>query len=175
MSTGTLQPPLPLQEFLPAHPPSPPLQPPLPLHAFLPAQSCLSSLAHPPSPSPLVCPAHPPSPPLPPTLPLHALWPLQTWLSPPPSSPAYATFASWAPASSPPVTPSITLPKSRRFIDMSFPSVWMSRLVGASQRSVRRPSRWPKYYARAQILDAVFCSATASTLTGHVQPRAPAP
>src|SRR5687767_10293836 len=83
MSTGTLQPPLPLQEFLPAHPPSPPLQPPLPLHE---------------------------------------LWPLQTWFSPPASSPAYATFASSAPARRPPVTPNITLPKSRRFIAMSFPS-----------------------------------------------------
>src|SRR5436309_10284868 len=39
--TGTAQPPLPLQEFLPAHPLSPVLQPPWPLQSFFPAQSCL--------------------------------------------------------------------------------------------------------------------------------------
>src|SRR5882757_10492937 len=38
----TAQPPLPLQEFLPAQPASPVLQPPLPLHEFLPAQSWVS-------------------------------------------------------------------------------------------------------------------------------------
>src|ERR1700760_2297229 len=36
------QPPLPLQEFLPAQPLSPVLQPPLPLQEFLPAQSWVS-------------------------------------------------------------------------------------------------------------------------------------
>src|SRR5688572_10133909 len=122
MSTGTLQPPLPLQEFLPAHPASPPLQPPWPLHAFWPAHSCLAFVAQPPLPLQEFLPAQPLSPPLQPPLPLHALWPLQTWFSPPASSPAYATFASSAPARRPPVTPNITLPKSRRFIAMSFPS-----------------------------------------------------
>src|SRR5262249_51641043 len=39
------QPPLPLQEFLPAQPASPLLQPPLPLHAFWPLQTCLSDVA----------------------------------------------------------------------------------------------------------------------------------
>ena len=34
------QPPLPLQEFLPAQPLSPELQPPWPLQSFLPLQSC---------------------------------------------------------------------------------------------------------------------------------------
>jgi hypothetical protein len=37
-----LQPPLPLQEFLPLQPLSPLLQPPRPLHEFFPAQSCLA-------------------------------------------------------------------------------------------------------------------------------------
>src|SRR5438309_9553254 len=37
-----LQPPLPLQLFLPLQPLSPVLQPPLPLQSFLPLQSCLS-------------------------------------------------------------------------------------------------------------------------------------
>ena len=37
-----LQPPLPLQEFLPLQPASPVLQPPAPLQSFLPLQSCLS-------------------------------------------------------------------------------------------------------------------------------------
>src|SRR5688572_30507224 len=87
-STGTLQPPLPLQEFLPAQPPSPPLQPPWPLQAFLPAHSCLALVAQPPLPLQEFLPAQPPSPALQPPLPLQALWPLQTWLSPPPSSPA---------------------------------------------------------------------------------------
>src|SRR5204862_6653770 len=39
------QPPLPLQEFLPAQPASPLLQPPLPLQPFLPAQSWVSPLS----------------------------------------------------------------------------------------------------------------------------------
>jgi len=38
----TLQPPLPLQLFLPLQPMSPELQPPLPLQLFMPLQSCLS-------------------------------------------------------------------------------------------------------------------------------------
>src|SRR3954451_22173766 len=38
----TAQPPLPLQEFLPAQPLSPVLQPPLPLQLFLPAQAWVS-------------------------------------------------------------------------------------------------------------------------------------
>src|SRR5271167_2854592 len=42
--TGTAQPPLPLQEFLPAQPLSPDLQPPLPLQEFWPLQSCLAPL-----------------------------------------------------------------------------------------------------------------------------------
>src|SRR5580700_10878320 len=37
-----LQPPLPLQEFLPLQPASPVLQPPWPLQSFLPLQSCLA-------------------------------------------------------------------------------------------------------------------------------------
>lgn len=36
-----MQPPLPLQEFLPEQPLSPALQPPWPLQLFLPLQSCL--------------------------------------------------------------------------------------------------------------------------------------
>src|SRR5262245_60050206 len=127
MSTGTLQPPLPLQEFLPAQPLSPPLQPPWPLHAFLPAHSCLAFVAQPPLPLQEFFPSHPTSPLLQPPSPLHALLPLRTWLSPPPSAPAYPTFASPAPASRPPVTPNITLPKSRRFIDISIPSLVMSK------------------------------------------------
>jgi hypothetical protein len=39
---ATLQPPLPLQLFLPLQPMSPVLQPPLPLQLFMPLQSCLS-------------------------------------------------------------------------------------------------------------------------------------
>src|SRR6202035_1083333 len=42
---GTAQPPLPLQEFLPAQPLSPVLQPPCPLHSFMPLQSCLATLS----------------------------------------------------------------------------------------------------------------------------------
>jgi hypothetical protein len=38
---AVLQPPLPLQEFLPLQPLSPAPQPPVPLQAFLPLQSCL--------------------------------------------------------------------------------------------------------------------------------------
>src|SRR5271154_6278886 len=38
-----LQPPLPLQSFLPLHPLSPALQPPTPLQSFLPLQSCLAA------------------------------------------------------------------------------------------------------------------------------------
>ena len=41
--TGTAQPPLPLQLFLPAHPLSPDLQPPRPLQSFWPLQACLAS------------------------------------------------------------------------------------------------------------------------------------
>src|SRR6185436_19686643 len=39
---AVLQPPLPLQEFLPLQPLSLEPQPPWPLHAFLPLQSCLA-------------------------------------------------------------------------------------------------------------------------------------
>jgi hypothetical protein len=39
---ATLQPPLPLQLFLPLQPASPVVQPPLPLQLFRPLQSCLS-------------------------------------------------------------------------------------------------------------------------------------
>src|SRR6266545_4852178 len=39
------QPPLPLQEFLPAQPASPLLQPPCPLQAFMPLQTCFSDFA----------------------------------------------------------------------------------------------------------------------------------
>jgi hypothetical protein len=39
---ATLQPPLPLQLFLPLQPISPVVQPPLPLQLFMPLQSCLS-------------------------------------------------------------------------------------------------------------------------------------
>src|SRR5580698_10506708 len=42
---ATLQPPLPLQLFLPLQPISPVLQPPLPLQLLRPLQSCLSVLA----------------------------------------------------------------------------------------------------------------------------------
>jgi hypothetical protein len=38
----TLQPPLPLQLFLPLQPMSPALQPPCPLQLFMPLQSCLA-------------------------------------------------------------------------------------------------------------------------------------
>src|SRR5262249_45540339 len=44
-TSAEAQPPLPLQEFLPAQPPSPDLHPPLPLHAFWPLQTCLSEEA----------------------------------------------------------------------------------------------------------------------------------
>jgi hypothetical protein len=39
---AVLHPPLPLQEFLPLHPPSPELHPPWPLQSFLPLQSCVA-------------------------------------------------------------------------------------------------------------------------------------
>src|SRR5580692_10650063 len=42
LEPSVAQPPLPLQEFLPAQPLSPVLQPPLPLQEFLPAQSWVS-------------------------------------------------------------------------------------------------------------------------------------
>src|SRR4051794_9216675 len=71
-STGTLQPPLPLQEFLPAQPLSPPLQPPIPLQSFLPLQSCLAE-AQPPLPLHEFLPEQPASPLLQPPLPLQSL------------------------------------------------------------------------------------------------------
>src|SRR5262245_41467922 len=80
--TGTAQPPLPLQEFLPAQPASPLLQPPWPLHEFMPLQECfMSAEAQPPLPLQEFLPAQPASPLLQPPLPLHAFWPLQTCLS----------------------------------------------------------------------------------------------
>jgi hypothetical protein len=42
LAGAVLQPPLPLQEFLPLQPLSPDLQPPLPLQEFLPLQECTS-------------------------------------------------------------------------------------------------------------------------------------
>ena len=160
-STGTLQPPLPLQEFLPAHPSSPPLQPPWPLHAFLPAHSCLAFVAQPPLPLHEFLPAQPPSPDLQPPLPLHALWPLQTWFSPPPSSPAIATFAICAPATRPPATPSITFPKSRRFIAMSFPSLVMSRLVETSPTVSQQTEPLTEILRGQAKNGCIFCNATA--------------
>src|SRR6476619_6601544 len=72
--TGTEQPPLPLQEFLPAQPLSPGAQPPMPLQSFLPLQSCLAEAeAQPPLPLHAFLPSAP--------WPLQALWPLQTWAS----------------------------------------------------------------------------------------------
>src|SRR5262245_29951241 len=89
--TGTAQPPLPLQEFLPAQPASPDLQPPWPLHSFLPLQSCLAAVAQPPLPLQEFLPAQPASPDLQPPLPLHSFMPLQACLSP-----AAAFFSSAA-------------------------------------------------------------------------------
>jgi hypothetical protein len=43
--SAVAQPPLPLQEFMPAHPLSLDLQPPMPLHAFMPLQACFSAIA----------------------------------------------------------------------------------------------------------------------------------
>src|SRR5262245_20211862 len=72
--TGTSQPPLPLQEFLPAQPLSPALQPPRPLQSFLPLHSCLAAAdAQPPLPLHAFLPSAP--------LPLQLLWPLQMWVS----------------------------------------------------------------------------------------------
>src|SRR5579875_320344 len=45
LEPSVAQPPLPLQEFLPAHPLSPVLHPPLPLQEFWPAQACFSATA----------------------------------------------------------------------------------------------------------------------------------
>src|SRR5260370_28217842 len=42
LEPSVLQPPLPLQEFLPLQPLSPALQPPLPLQEFWPLQACFS-------------------------------------------------------------------------------------------------------------------------------------
>src|SRR4029453_6128916 len=40
--SAVAQPPLPLQEFLPAQPASPVLHPPMPLHEFMPLQACFA-------------------------------------------------------------------------------------------------------------------------------------
>src|SRR5579875_2664816 len=45
LEPSVAQPPLPLQEFFPAHPLSPLLQPPFPLQEFCPAQACFSATA----------------------------------------------------------------------------------------------------------------------------------
>src|SRR5262249_43551156 len=80
--TGTAQPPLPLQEFLPAQPASPVLQPPWPLHEFMPLQECfMSAEAQPPLPLQEFLPAQPASPALQPPLPLQEFFPAQTCLS----------------------------------------------------------------------------------------------
>src|SRR5262245_41460708 len=83
-STGTAQPPLPLQLFLPAQPLSPALQLPLPLHwlLLLPstvAAGLIDSAAQPPLPLQVFLPLQPASPVLQLPLPLQSLKPLQTW------------------------------------------------------------------------------------------------
>src|SRR5690242_5805200 len=82
LATGTAQPPLPLQEFLPAQPESPVLQPPWPLQEFMPLQECfMSAEAHPPLPLQEFLPAQPASPLLQPPLPLQEFLPAHTCLS----------------------------------------------------------------------------------------------
>src|SRR5438477_4755328 len=71
--TGTEQPPLPLQEFLPAQPASPALQPPIPLQSFRVLQSCLAAVAQPPLPLHAFLPSAPWA--------LHSFMPLQTCLA----------------------------------------------------------------------------------------------
>src|SRR5262249_40384166 len=97
-------PPLPLQEFLPAQPPSPVLQPPWPLQEFLPLQLCFSAVAQPPSPLQEFLPAQPPSPALQPPFPLHEFIPLQA-----PSSLPSAFFSS-AESLEPATMPATTAP-----------------------------------------------------------------
>src|SRR5262245_48585493 len=76
--TGTAQPPLPLQLFLPAQPWSPDLQPPRPLQLFLPATSFFAAAdAHPPLPLQSFLPAQAWASVLQLPLPLQSLWPLQ--------------------------------------------------------------------------------------------------
>src|SRR6185503_6206795 len=104
--TGTEQPPLPLQEFLPAQPLSPPLQPPRPLQEFLPVHSCLAAApAQPPLPLQEFWPAQPLASVLQPPLPLHSLWPLQTFFSP-----LVSAFFSSAPNFEPATIPATTAP-----------------------------------------------------------------
>src|SRR5689334_17718217 len=116
--TGTAQPPLPLQLFLPAHFWSPVLQPPWPLHAFLVAHSCFSDVAQPPLPLQLFLPEQPASPVLQPPWPLQAFMPLQACFSPAgtafePPSPLAASclHATALPASTPPTATARNLPR----------------------------------------------------------------
>src|SRR6266508_1659721 len=95
--TGTPQPPLPLQEFLPAHPLSPVLQPPWPLHSFLPLQPCLATVAQPPLPLQEFFPAQPP-------LPLHEFMPLHACFS------FVSAFFSSADSRDPAAMPATTAP-----------------------------------------------------------------
>src|SRR6266545_2558467 len=102
--TGTPQPPLPLQEFLPAHPLSPVLQPPWPLHSFLPLQPCLATVAQPPLPLQEFFPAQPASPVLQPPLPLHEFMPLHACFS------FVSAFFSSADSRDPAAMPATTAP-----------------------------------------------------------------
>src|SRR5882672_1667789 len=112
--TGTEQPPLPLQEFLPAQPLSPGAHPPRPLHSFLPLQSCLAEAeAQPPLPLHAFLPSAP--------WPLHALWPLQTWASAfalvsLAAAGAFSSANALLPASMPAATAPITFVNSLRSI-----------------------------------------------------------
>src|SRR5438445_13708437 len=109
---GTAQPPLPLQEFLPAQPLSPLEQPPMPLHSFLVAHECLATVAQPPLPLQAFLPSAP--------SPLHAFMPLQTWASLALASffaaGALSSAKTLLPASMPAATAPITFVKSLRSI-----------------------------------------------------------
>src|SRR6185436_4072870 len=138
-ATGTAQPPLPLQEFLPAHPLSPVLQPPSPFHPFWPPQPCLASAeAQPPLPLQVFLPAQPLSPVLQPPLPLQPLWPLQMFFSALSAglslalSPAFSSARRADPAARPAATAPSTFVNSRRFMRES--SLEASRIPSPRRR-----------------------------------------
>src|SRR5919106_5942842 len=151
--TGTAQPPLPLHEFLPAQPASPPLQPPRALHSFLPLQSCLAAAdAQPPLPLQAFLPAQVFASVWQPPLPLHALWPLQMCLSAVFSAAFLSSPKTREPAAMPAATAPMIFVNSLRSMLLSLECERTTRLVGSDL--TLRGSPYPPFGERCQARTA---------------------
>ena len=139
---GTAQPPLPLQEFLPAQPLSPTCSRPGPCTRSRPCSRAWRRWRSRPCPCTSSCPAQPASPALQPPWPLHSLWPLQTCFLAPLSD--FSSLAcTFEPATRPAVTAPMTFVNSLRFMRHSLHGQCPKRPDGPETTPPRgRVSAW---------------------------------